>query len=319
MTPKLMLLFALALVPALGFAAEPAQVFPAPVYVTLEGSDAVEVFPQETVWHDLNSAHYDAMNPDGSRLLVSSHQTGKIYLLDTTTGEKIATFDIGSVAQGVKIGPNGHWALAIAPKQGAVAAINLDKLKVAKKIKVGNTPHNASFSPDGSRAYVTLQGGTGVAVVDMDTLKKVGEIAVPGIQGPHNIDLSDDGQIMWVRDTVGHVTVVNTETGKELAVIDVGIGHAGIDVVPGGKHVVTGAIAGHLVTVINANTHEVVKQIDVGQGPHGVRASADGRWVYVAVTGTNKVAVIDMRSLEVVRQVPTDGDVPFFIAVQGNH
>src|SRR5699024_11788855 len=143
----------------------------------------------------------------------------------------------------------------------------------------------------------TLQGGTGVAVVDMDALEKVDEIPVPGIQGPHNIDLADNGQIMWVRDVVGHVAAVNVDTGEELAVIKVGNGHAGIDVVPGGQYVVTGAIADNIVSVIDANTYEVVKNIEVGQGPHGVRASADGRWLYVAVTGTNKVAVIDMRSL----------------------
>lgn len=317
---KLRLAFWLALIllPGIGLATESPQVFPAPVYVSLEGANAVEVLPQETVWYGLKSAHYIALSPDGHRLLVSGHQTGKVYLVDTGTGKTIATFDIGAVVQGVKIGPNGHWGLASAPNKGAVAAINLDTLELVKMIEVGKAPHNASFSPDGKLAYVTLQGGSGVAVVAMTTLEKINEIPVPNIQGPHNIDLSDHGQLMWVRDLVGNVAVVNTRTEEELAVIEVGNGHAGIDVVPGGQYVVTGAIADNIVTVIDANTYEVVKRIEVGQGPHGVRASRNGRWVYAAVTGTNKVAVIDMCSLEVVRQIPTDGAVPFWIAVQGN-
>lgn len=319
MKSRLMLLLALTIAPGISLAAEPAQVFPAPVYVTVENANAVEVFPQKTVWHGLNSAHYDALSPDGSRLLVSSHKTGDIYLVDTATGKKLATFNIGTIAQGVKIGPHGHWGLAIAPKKGAVAAIDLKKLKLVKMIKVGKVPHNASFSPDGKRAYVTLQGGTGVAVIDMKMLKKVDEIPVPGVHGPHNLDLADHGKIMWVRDAVGNVAVIDIKTHKELAVIKVGNGHAGIDVIPGGRYVFTGAIADHVVDVIDPKTYKVVKRIDVGQGPHGVRASRDGRWVYVAVTGTNKVAVIDTESLKVVRQIPTQGEVPFFVAVQGNH
>src|SRR5699024_7146575 len=122
-------------------------------------------------------------------------------------------------------------------------------------------------------------------------------------------DLADHGQVMWVRDVVGHVAAVDIKTRKELAVIKVGNGHAGIDVIPGGRYVFTGAIADHVVDVIDPNTYKVVKRIDVGQGPHGVRASRDGRWVYVAVTGTNKVAVIDTDSLKVVRQIPTHGEV----------
>ncbi len=135
--------------------------------------------------------------------------------------------------------------MAVAPKKDAVAAINLDSKKRVKMIKVGETPHNSIFSPNGSHAYVTLQGGTGVAVVDMDKLEKVGEIPVPGIHGPHNIDLAEHGQVMWVRDVVGHVAAVNIKTGKELAVIKVGKGHAGIDVLPDGRYVFTGAIADH--------------------------------------------------------------------------
>lgn len=298
-------------------AAEPAQIFSEPIYVTVQNANAVEVLPQGTVWRGLDSAHYDALSPDGSRLLVSS-STGDVYVVDTATGKKLATFSIGTIVQGVAIGPHGRWGLAISPEKGAVAAIDLKTLKLVKMIKVGKVPHNARFSPDGKRAYVTLQGGTGVAVVDMGTLAKVGEIPVPGIHGPHNLDLSNHGRVLWVRDLVGHVAAVDIKTRKELAVITVGAGHAGIDVIPGGRYVFTGAIGDHVVDVIDPESYKVVKRIDVGQGPHGVRASRDGRWVYVGVTATNKVAVIDTHSLAVVRQIPVAGEVPFWVVVQGN-
>ncbi|MDN5863784.1 MAG: YncE family protein [Gammaproteobacteria bacterium] len=308
---------ALALVPS-ARAAE-SEVFPAPVYVTLQAANAVEVLPAGATWEGLDGAHYNAISPDGTRLLVSSKNTNNVYVVDTGTGKTLATFDIGATPQGVAIGPRGQWGLAVSAGTDALAVIDLENLKIAKTIKVGKIPHNARFSGDGRLAYITLQGGQSVAVVNMQTLAKVKEIPVPGLHGPHNLDISADGSVLWIRGVAGKVAAVNIETGEQLALIEVGSGHAGIDVIPGGRYVFTGAIADDIVSVIDSKSFELIKHIDVGPGSHGVRASRDGRWVYVGMTSTDEVTVIDTQSLEVVRQIPTQGQLPFWISVVGNN
>lgn len=315
---KLSLMLALSALPMTAIAAPNATYFPGPVYVTVQGGNSVEVLPKGTLWKDLTAAHYADVSPDGSRVLVSSAKPGQAYVMDAKTGKQLAVIPVGEASQGVKISPDGRWALVVAQVKGAVVVVDLKKLKAVKTIEVGDTPHNAVFSPDGRKAYVTLQGGTGVAVVDMRSLEKIGEIPVPGLTGPHNLDLSDHGRLMWVRDIKNNVAVVDLHKRKVLHIIKVGNGHAGIDVIPGGKYVFTGAIGDHVVDVIDPRTYKVVKRIDVGQGPHGVRASRDGRWVYAEVTSTNKVAVIDARTLKVVEQIPMKGENPFWGAVQGN-
>jgi len=299
-------------------AAGPAQYFPSTAYVALQGSNSVESFPGGATWGKLDSAHYVAVSPDGTKLLVSSAGTENAYVVDAKTGKALATIAVGAVPQGVAIGPHGRFGLAVSAGTDSVTVIDMRTHQPVKTIKVGKTPHNARVTADGKLAYVTLQGGTGVAVLDMHNLAKVGEIPVPGVHGPHNLDLSANGRALWVRDLTGSVAAVDLKTRKELAVIPVAPGHAGIDVVPGGRYVFTGGIAGHVVDVIDPATFKVVKQIDVGQGPHGVRASTDGRWVYATVTATNKVAVIDAHSLKVVKQIDTHGKLPFWIAVRGN-
>lgn len=294
------------------------QAFPARVYVSLQGSGSVEVLPGATTWRALPGAHYIDVGPTGERLLVSGADTGNVYVVAATSGKTLATFHIGAIPQGVQIGPNGHWGLAVSAGSDSVVVLNMETLAFVKRIKVGETPHNARFSADGRRAYVTLQGGAAVAVLDLATLRKIGEIPVPGIQ-PHNLDLSADGRVLWVRGLRGHVAALNLATHKELAVIKVAPGHAGIDFVPHGRYVFTAGIAGNEVDVIDPETFKVVKRIEVGPGPHGVRASANGRWLYVGVTGTNEVAVIDTETLKVVKQVPARGEVPFWIAVVGNN
>lgn len=299
-------------------AAGPAQYFPSTAYVALQGSDSVELLPGGATWGKLDSAHYVAVSPDGTKLLVSSAATKNAYVVDAKSGKALATITIGAVPQGVQIGPHGRYGLAVSAGTDSVTVVDMRTLRPVKTIEVGETPHNARFTADGKHAYVTLQGGTGVAVLDMHRLAKVGEIPVPGVHGPHNLDLSVNGRVLWVRDLTGSVAAVDLETRKELAVIKVAPGHAGIDVVPHGHYVFTAGIAGHTVDVIDPATFKVVRQIDVGQGPHGVRASADGRWVYAAVTATDKVAVIDAHSLKVAKQIDMHGKLPFWIAVRGN-
>jgi len=266
----------------------------------------------------VEGAHYDALGPDGSRLLVSGFKTDNVYSIDTSTGKIQGSVPIGGVAQGVAISPDGRYGLAMAESIGLVAVIDLDKMELVKKIPVGRKPHNARFSADGKLAYVTLQGEGKIAVIDMDTLAKIRDIPTPGLDTPHNVDLSDDGRYLWVRDFIGHVGVLDLQNETMIKVLGVGKGHGGIDVVPGGKYVATGAIADSVVTVIDQSSREIVANVNVGTGPHGVRASKDGRWIYAAVTADNTVAVIDTRTLELARRIPLDGKFPFWIAVPGN-
>lgn len=296
----------------------PAADFPGPVYVSVQGANAVEAFPGKRVYSGLTTAHYDAVSTDGKILIAGSYTTGDVFIVDTETGSRLATFNIGASVQGVNITPDGHWAVAVDPNGGRIAVIDLKTLKLAKFISVGEIPHNVVFTADSKTAYVTLQGGSGVAVVDLGKLEKVGEIPVPGVVGPHNLDLSNHGRILWVRDIVGHVAAVDVQTKKELAVITVGHGHAGIDVIPGGRYVFTGAIADDVVDVIDPKTFKVVKRIKVGKGPHGVRASTNGRYVYAGVTQSNDLVVIDTETLKVVKKIPVVGDNPFWVAVPGH-
>ncbi len=304
--------------PALARAASSAADFPGPVYVPLQAANAVEVFPQKRMFHNLTSAHYAGVSPDGKMLITGSFTTGNVFLVDTKSGQILATFKIGKTVQGVVFTPDGRRAMAVEPNKGTVTVIDVKKRKVIKTVPVGNIPHNIGFSPDGHLAYVTLQGGTGVAVVDMKTLRKLREVPVPGLTGPHNLDFSADGSVMWVRDIVGHVAAIDLKTGKELALIPVGRGHAGIDVAPGGKYVLTGAIADDIVDVIDPKTFKVIKSIVVGKGPHGVRSSRDGRWAYTDVTGSNELVVIDMKTLKIARKIPTAGGNPFWVAISGH-
>jgi YVTN family beta-propeller protein len=162
-----------------------------------------------------------------------------------------------------------------------------------------------------------LQGGAGLGVIDTASRKVTKVIPIPGLEGPHNLDLSKDEKTAFVRDTGNSVAAVDLASGKVKKLMKTGNGHAGIDVFPNGKYVVTGAIADEFITVMDAEKLEVIQQIKVGNGPHGVRASKDNRWLYVAVTADDKVVVVDTKTWKVTKEYKV-GSFPFWVAVNGN-
>jgi YVTN family beta-propeller protein len=296
--------------------------FPEPIYVALQASDAVEVLPQQKVFHDFPQAHYIAIGPKGQIMAVSGFQTGQVYIADAKSGKKLATLKIGSVVQGVKFDPDGRLVLVADTSGGSVAVIDLNSLKVTKTIPVGKSPHNIVFSKDGEMAYVTVQGANKLAVIDMPTLSKIAEIAIPGINGPHNLDLANNGHWLWIRSHSsptqhGSVALLDLATRNVIQTIPVGYFHGGIDRIDGSV-VMTTDIGGDTVDVLDRNGINVIKRITVGAAPHGVRISDDGRWAYVTSTGDNEVDVIDMRNLTVIHKIKTDGSFPFWIAMVGN-
>ncbi len=291
--------------------------FPAPAWVTLKQEARVVAFPAGDVWEGGPAMLYDAVTPDGSTLVATSPKTGRLFVFSTATGKVIATVRTGKAPKGVKITPDGREAWVSNEAGNEIAIVDLSSFRVVGKIATDEKPHNVRFSKDGKTAYVTLQGGAGIGVIDTAKRKLTRVIPVPGITGPHNIDLSPDGRTAWVRDFVSSVAVVDLDRGEVKKVIKVGGGHAGIDVLPNGRYVVTGAIGDVKVSIIDPQRMEVVKEVEVGPGPHGVRASADSRWIYVTVTGANKVVVIDAQKLEIAREIPV-GKFPFWAAVVGN-
>ncbi len=286
-------------------------------FVSIKQDNAVEVFPALEIWTGGPTMLYTALTPDGNTLLVTSPSAGSVYVFDVSSGKQSAIVKTGKAAKGVKISPDGKEAYVSNEGEDTISVVDLKTLKVVGSIHTEDKPHNVRFSEDGKTAYVTLQGGAGLGIIDTKARKVTRIIPVPGLLGPHNLDLSHDGKLAFVRDTARHVAVVDLASGEIKKLIEVGAGHAGIDVTPDGRYAITGAIGDKVVSVIDTRTLSVVKQIEVGSGPHGVRASADSRWVYVTVTAANKVVVIDTETLGIVKEYSV-GKFPFWVAIQGN-
>lgn len=293
------------------------NLFPEPAYFSLRESNQVAKFPGQTIWKGGPKMLYTSITPDGNTLVVTSPKEGGVYIFDAKTGKQLGMIKTGAAAKGVKITPDGKEAFVSNEGGNSVSVVDLASQKVVATIETDKMPHNVRITGDGKTAYVTLQGGAGLGVIDVKARKLVKVIPTPGIDTPHNLDLSKDEKLAFIRDTANHVGVLDLASGNIKKIIDVGQGHAGIDVIPNGKLVFTGAIADDVVTVIDANSLEVIRKIKVGFGPHGVRASKDNHYLYVSVTADDKVYVINIDTLAVVKEYKVES-FPFWVAVNGN-
>jgi len=293
-----------------------ANEFPETVFVTMKKSGTVESFPGEVTWKGGPNMLYNAVTPDGKSVLATSPSTDTVYVFATDTGKQKAIIPVGKAPKGVKVDPDGKFAYVSNQGSAEISVIDLDSPKVVDTIKVEEGPHNVRFTKDGKLAYVTLQGGAGIGVIDTQTRKQIRVISIPGITGPHNLDLSNDEKTAFVRDFVHHVAVIDLQSGEVKRIIQVGKGHGGIDVAPSGTFAATAAIGDTVISVIDTSTLKV-KNVQVGNGPHGIRTSKDSRWIYVTLTQDKQVAVINAQTFKVEKKIAV-GEFPFWVAVQGN-
>jgi len=290
--------------------------FPETVFISMKADATIEHFPAEKIWSGGPNMLYTAISPDGKTVLSTSPSSSSLYVFERNTGKQLAIIQVGKAPKGVKITPDGQWAYVSNQGSANISVVDLKTLQVVENIKVKKEPHNVRFSNAGKWAYVTLQGGAGLGIIDTKKRQLIDTIPLPGLTGPHNLDISSDGKTAFVRDFVHHVAVVDLTTKTVKKILTVGNGHGGIDVTPDGRYAATSAIGDTVISVINTQTLDVTS-IELGNGSHGIRASKDSHWLYVTLPQANEIAVINLNTLTVEKRIKS-GKFPFWIALQGN-
>ncbi|MEK7854909.1 MAG: hypothetical protein AAB288_02380, partial [Acidobacteriota bacterium] len=106
------------------------------------------------------------------------------------------------------------------------------------------------------------------------------------------------------------VSVIDTTTNTEIAVIPVGSRPIAVAILPDGTRAYVANQNSANVSVINTATNLVVATIPVGLGPSGIAASPNAPRVYVTNQGDDNVSVINTLTNTVIATVPV-GVAPF--------
>ena len=154
-------------------------------------------------------------------------------------------------------------------------------------------PSGMAFSPDGSVAYVALNGYNTLGVIDTENNTLVNQIAV-GI-APRQVVLV--GNNAYVSNEGGYST---GEPGYNYTTVNY------TDDSPVISDPITGAATTGTVSVVNVNTSKETQDIQVGLEPSAEFLAPDGTTLMVANSNSDSVSVIDTATNQVLQTFSTD-------------
>jgi len=208
---------------------------------------------------------------------VAAPSAGRAYVTEDLQQNAVVAINledrsiIGSTGVGIKPhglwpSPNGRFLFVPNQLSGTVSKVNTETMAVVAESPVGRTPTMVAVAPDGRRAYVSLFGERGLAVLDAENV--------------------ESGR-MQVHD-----------------VISIGERPAQVAVTPDGRFVLVPCEGPGALYVVSTESHQVIKVVPTGDKAHGVDVSSDNRYAFVTNWGDNSVSVVDLERLVVIQEVP---------------
>jgi DNA-binding beta-propeller fold protein YncE len=117
------------------------------------------------------------VTPDGKELWVQTAGAATNAVLDTDRMETLHTEPTGRGPVQSAFGPaGGRYGLVTHLEETFVLVLDRSTGREAGRIEVGAPQANASFTPDGAMAFVTVPGRAEVVAIDMAELAVVGRV-----------------------------------------------------------------------------------------------------------------------------------------------
>jgi YVTN family beta-propeller protein len=166
-----------------------------------------------------------AATPDGKQVWMTLKDTGRVQVFEARPPFSILkSMDTGPITNHVNFvnNANGAFAYVTIGALNEIKVFRTDDFEQVATIQVGNLPHGIWPSGDGTRVYVGLENGDGLAAINTLTNKVIATVpigqapqalayvsnAVPEGDGMQNL------QPLGVAGQVAHLTLSRVHTGK---------------------------------------------------------------------------------------------------------
>lgn len=178
----------------------------------------------------------------------------------------------------------------------------------------GSLP-GASYAQS-TRLYVGNSVADNVSVIDLNSLKVIGDIHV----GPHVHGMAvqaDGSRLFSTSEGDNTLRIFDTSTGKLVSAVKLTGRPNQCAVTPDGKHVAIPIRDTDSVDIVDVAQQKVVKTLPV-KAPHNAFNAGSNRYIFVSSMGDHAIKEIDLDSMDYSANIPTGGvPRPYVIAHDG--
>ncbi|GAA2544124.1 hypothetical protein GCM10010210_13640 [Pseudonocardia hydrocarbonoxydans] len=215
---------------------------------------------------------------------------------------------VGPTPGYLEIAPNGRFAYIANRDARVITVLDTTINQVTATIPVeAGPPQFVTFSPDSSRAYVSIYNTerTVNLVGVLDTATNTVLTTIPVGRRPFASATTPDGTRLYVPShDDGRIEVIDTATAAVVGRISVAPNPHWVAFSPDGSRLYAANHESNVVSVIDPATDTVLTTVPVGTSPHSTTLSPDGSRVAVVNFDSNEVSIIDTASDTVVATVP---------------
>ena len=155
------------------------------------------------------------------------------------------------------------------------------------------------------RLYVGNSRGDDISVVDLASLKVVGDIKLG--DRIHGVAVQSDGKRLFVTvESDRTLRIVDTATQREVGSVKVSGRPNQVAVTPDGKYAVVPIRDGDKVDIVDVAKQKVVKSLPIKE-PHNALNTGSNRYIFVSSMGSHEINVIDLEKMEYSAVIPAGG------------
>ena len=189
-------------------------------------------------------------------------------------------------------------ALLILVHVPAWAQVRLQPELIAESAPGLAQPHDAAFSPDGQRIYVTDMANSRIVVLEAMSLKLIGDFGKGELSYPHDAEFDAQGRLL-VADTGNNriaIYIVDGARARRVGELTGLAGPEGVAVAPDGRIFVTNTRSGTLAVFRDGRLETTLGGYGSALGefinPHDVDVAPDGS-IHVVDSGNNRLQAFD--------------------------
>lgn len=201
-----------------------------------------------------------------------------------------------ALVHGLGYAPKKKLLAVVSIGSNAVTFISTENNKVLKTVYVGRSPHEATFTPNGKQAWISVRGEAYISVIDADKMLEIKKILVA--DGPGMVAFTPDGKWAYVCSSfTPEVDVVNTATYQVVKRIPVASPFSpNIFSSPNGKWIALTHKDVGKITVLNTASMSVVKVLNTGAITNHVTFTILNNQLLMLATigGENKIRIFNV-------------------------